>query len=644
MVDVANDLVNGLLKIVPALNDDLDPTVTRDDSDVANDEIPNTVVRNWFRRIVLARGQPDVLDLASRHTTIIGFLRSGVEIEELQKYTEYFENIEPDALRHLRRAISDSVSTKNRRTIRLLGGSVSAEDDLEELSTDTWDMVFCAFADAIPWYLLPCLYMSFADDLHMSKLLLLKRYGEVWLPEENSLRDTCGPIQGFVVSTQGFCDPPLPRIATEGRGVRATEFRNYVAVRMSSKDPLAEALLAELKRRTRVYLVVAWKGAGLGEPLFQSEENIFIKRTRTAKAQDDLSKAPWDVSWDVSHVISDLRWKRYIYRETHEDYLQLLLIDRVPGLPFSLMDVIANALMELSGNPSIETVVQNSLQEILPLGERKGFIEAMVAALTVDTPWPTVNFNQVSYEGNRSRCWDAAKSLPALLESHSGRKVTAENTRFISAVCKDLESKGTIRIMEEYVIPQGIACTFLGSDSKMDLYIDYRPLLATARLDAVDSQYDLPSADSLLNFATAFERRNATAIYVKGSVVTEYCAWPMDAMGPRATGLPNFTTPAGHIYQWVKAPFDYPLSAQFWQYLLSNYFNECAGFACFHLTTFVVCAVDQSDALEKIGQLYRVAQAHGLSLSIPRLSMWASDCEKIGLDKIYNGIRPAGYE
>ena len=36
---------------------------------------------------------------------------------------------------------------------------------------------------------------------------------------------------------------------------------------MSTKNPLAEALLTELKRRMKRYLVVAWKGAAFGEPV-----------------------------------------------------------------------------------------------------------------------------------------------------------------------------------------------------------------------------------------------------------------------------------------------------------------------------------------------------------------------------------------
>ena len=163
-------------------------------------------------------------------------------------------------------------------------------------------------------------------------------------------------------------------------------------------------------------------------------------------------------------------------------------------------------------------------------------------------------------------------------------------------------------------------------------------------MNAVGSKFDLPQYGSLLRFAKAFGHDHTTAIFVKGSIVTNYCGWPMDAMGSRSRGLPNFTTPAGHIYQWVKQPFDYPFATQFWQYLLKERFQECADFARFYLTTFVVCALDERDAHKKIGQLFRVAQQHNWRLSIPPVSLWADDCEKIGLDRLYNGVRPAGYE
>lgn len=97
--------------------------------------------------------------------------------------------------------------------------------------------------------------------------------------------------------------------------------------------------------------------------------------------------------------------------------------------------------------------------------------------------------------------------------------------------------------------PQGIVCAFLGSKSKLDLNIDYRPLLAKARSDAVSSMFNLSPADSLLHFAAAFNHSNTITIDVKGAAVTEYCAWLMDAMSSRFRGLPKFATPAGDIHQ-----------------------------------------------------------------------------------------------
>ena len=62
--------------------------------------------------------------------------------------------------------------------------------------------------------------MKFADNLHVSKFLLLNRYGKGWLPKESPLGDyTFGAFLSSVVSVQGFCDPPLPQIGAEGRGL-----------------------------------------------------------------------------------------------------------------------------------------------------------------------------------------------------------------------------------------------------------------------------------------------------------------------------------------------------------------------------------------------------------------------------------------
>ena len=503
MVDMANRNVDKLLEIAPALDDSVEPKVTEDVLDDTDDGIANSVIQNWFRRLVLARGQPDVLRLASRYTRIIGFLRSGVEVEELRKYVEYFENVDSDALSHFRRAVSDSYLAGNRPTMTILGGSISIDDENGELSTDQWDMIFKNFQSITPGILLPCLYMTFADSLHLSKLLLLNRYGGDWLlDEDSSLRDfPIGTFLGFVVSTQGFCDPPLPKIATEGQHFREAEFRNYVAGRMSTKDPLTERLITELKRRTGVCLLIVWKGAGLEEAMFQSEQDIFIERTRTADTREGLSDAPWAVSLDLSFVASDLWRLRSMYGETYEDYLQFLVIDRVPGLPFRLVHMIEDALMELSGDLSVDKFVRTYVEDVMPADEKEEYLEAVMVAMTAGAPRSEIIAEQVCYEGNRSRCWDANQFSTRLFETRRGLLVSVEHARFIAALCKDMESKGTIRIMDNYSVPQGMAYAVPGSDGKLDLYIDYHRMLTDARLDRLDSKFELPPTDALLDFA-----------------------------------------------------------------------------------------------------------------------------------------------
>ena len=634
MTEMADSLVNKLIEIVPALDDSPHVAANQHDPSAMASETGDNIIRNWFRRLVVARGRPDELNLASRKTSIIEFLRSGVEVEELRKYVEYYEEIDINALRHLRRAVSDTFLAEDRPHITVLGGSVSIEDVADQLSTERWDMVFCFFKDVIPWELLPCLYLNFSDTAHMSKLLLLGRYGqgEDWCPEENPLHDCeLGTYLGFVLSTQGSCDPPAPTIVAEGQGLRETEHRNYVAGRMSTNNPLAEPFLLELRRRTRLYLVVAWKGANLDEFFYQSNGDFTLRRTRTARTHGDLDS-----------VKNDLRHQRSLLVETYEDYWQFLIVDRMPCQQFVLLQVISDVLAQLNGQPSIQKIVEDVIREVVPSKEQETYLQASGAAF--DGRISETRFTDIEYEGNRSRCWDTESLLPELLDSRKGTKVPIDYARFITALCGNLESKGTIRIAEEFTPPQGVACAFPGSDGKLDLYIDYKALIAIANPSALPSSFDLPTEGSLLSFARAFKRVHGNALFAKGSIVTHYCAWPIDAVKHSSRGLPNFTTPEGHIYEWLKAPFDYPFSAKFCQYLIRHRFQECATFSSFHLTTFVICAIDTQDAAKKVTHLHEVAEKHGLKLSIPPISLWVDQYERTGLEKLYNGVRPAGHE
>lgn len=60
---------------------------------------------------------------------------------------------------------------------------------------------------------------------------------------------------------------------------------------MGTNDPFAENFLAELKRRAGRILIIAWRGANLENPIFRTEDDIFLRRTRTAKRWDKLTEA-----------------------------------------------------------------------------------------------------------------------------------------------------------------------------------------------------------------------------------------------------------------------------------------------------------------------------------------------------------------
>ena len=81
MTELADALVNRLLEVVPALDDTPRERAKQDDPSTIANEIGDKLIRTLFRRLVLASGRPDELSFTSRNTTIIGFLRSGVEVE-----------------------------------------------------------------------------------------------------------------------------------------------------------------------------------------------------------------------------------------------------------------------------------------------------------------------------------------------------------------------------------------------------------------------------------------------------------------------------------------------------------------------------------------------------------------------------------
>ena len=81
MTDLVDGLVNQLLEIVSALVDTSHERAKQDDPSTIANEIGDKMIRTWFRGLVLATNRPDELSLTSRNTTIVGFLRSGVEVE-----------------------------------------------------------------------------------------------------------------------------------------------------------------------------------------------------------------------------------------------------------------------------------------------------------------------------------------------------------------------------------------------------------------------------------------------------------------------------------------------------------------------------------------------------------------------------------
>lgn len=133
----AENLVRRLLMTAPFLDDSPDQSAKRMDQDNSYRAIlGERIARACFRRLLLTLERPGMLDLASKSTLIIDFLRNSLEIGELLDMVDWFQNINGETLRILRLATGDVFLPNIEPTISLLGGLVSMNDyDPNSLST-----------------------------------------------------------------------------------------------------------------------------------------------------------------------------------------------------------------------------------------------------------------------------------------------------------------------------------------------------------------------------------------------------------------------------------------------------------------------------------------------------------------------------
>jgi len=199
-------------------------------------------------------------------------------------------------------------------------------------------------------------------------------------------------------------------------------------------------------------------------------------------------------------------------------------------------------------------------------------------------------------------------------------------------VIRDMERAGVIELaMDE--VPETCPLVVKGTDGRLDLYFPYESGGSTP---IGDTYKPLPPLNSLLDFARRFQVEHPKAIMAKGSIQTHYCAWPMPAI--RAL---SFATWEGCVYRWNFMPFDRPWSPRLWHYLLHKSMNERYPFVMFYLTTFVICAEDETKIDQSIAAIRDKAKEQKWMVDIPPPRYWTSDYQSLHLDVEFEGIRPA---
>ena len=98
---------------------------------------------------------------------------------------------------------------------------------------------------------------------------------------------------------------------------------------------------------------------------------------------ENLQDALWTVEWSLKDVFSDLeRIQRLRDRNMAKDYYEFLIVDRNLGDAFNILDDVADALVQLAGNPAAQEIINKAVQRSFPVDQ---WLEAVtLGSSTVD--------------------------------------------------------------------------------------------------------------------------------------------------------------------------------------------------------------------------------------------------------------------
>ncbi|OCK81046.1 hypothetical protein K432DRAFT_296380 [Lepidopterella palustris CBS 459.81] len=642
--DLCATAVRRLYEVVPDLNDG-PPDASSTSPDRRSPKLLDggtDILRAWFRIMILNDSEAEALEHATKASTIDEFLK-GRHASQVETYIDFFEKAwRPHALQYLRVAIcAQTLAAREVKTISILGGVIPSTTEGLKMTKPCWDILYRWFPKLLTPWTLASMCQTFEDYTTICKLLMIGLYREHWYdPDSTLLECTTGVYLGFIPSsTSDNGRVSFPTDSKDG-SISEVQCRNYITGQMAIGDPLTERLLDELRKRTERLLLVVYEGTNADATVYPSEDDLFIRRRRSAKTEDALKDAEWTTEVTLEDIKNNLRLRKSsMYDPIVVDSWQFIVIDKQPGLPFSLFDLIQDALLMLVGDPSPRQLAKMVIRDVIPPAVQQIFLDEMILQSALELRYPPPR--DIQYEGNRVRCWNVEEGLLASRWPKFEESRTRDEDRFIMCVVEDMEKKGLVTLAPEYEHPQTRPLVIQGTDGGLDLYFPYDfKEKSPDSLESTTSLRALPPPDCLLEFAKSFKEKHPTALMAKGSVQTHYCAWPMPAIKRLGNSRLNFATWKGHIYYWNAMPFDRPWAERAWQYYLHHYMNAQYPFVMFYLTTFVICAVDETGVEEAMVSILDEADKHDWKLIIPPLRHWTTDIDSLHLTDTFQGIRP----
>lgn len=643
LAQVTDTLVEQLYSIVPSL-DDSSPVIEDDEGrEPRIPDVGDKAIRFILREFILWTADTEVLALASNTDSIDKFLRR-VRREDTQEYIKFFENLgREDTLHFLRDAVCHCVLPPDSSAVTILGEPISTENETRRMTVEAWDILYTYFRDFIEGTTVELFCFRFEDVVLIKRLIALSRYPD-WQGDASEAQ-RLSAFLGFISVTKGFQDPLIPLTEEDGL-ITATENRCYLVGRLSKHDPMTAMFVQDLLKRIGYYIVVVSEihGDTLQSPKIThqtdvGDDNLWIKRSRSAGTHDGLDEAAWSIQWALGDISNDIRFIRsYRERNMLKDYVEVLIIDRQPGHVFSLYSVVNDVLMMLSGDPSAAEIWRSAIHKSIPEDEKARLID--------NCSWESASMedrhvSNVHYEGARLRAWDVQQKQPGLIRSSLTIKLSRRDRRLICKILSQMEASGVISQLQEYHKPYSRPTILSGTDGLEDLYFHYE--LGPPDEDALArgplGLSSTPAPGSLSRFAHAFKAAHPDAVFAKGRINVHYCAWPIPAVS--ALGLLTFYTSEGYLYRWNAHPFDFPLSQRTWQGYVNNEINRRFPFARCVGTTLVVAAASLGEATKNLTVLTEATEQKGWELTVPHLSRWTGYIDSLALSTLWAGISPA---